>query len=159
MGYTHYWTHSTEFTDTEWLDVKDDLSAIVAEAKRDGIGIGSFCGESGIPVPTVDVWDGQEVVGFNGIGEESHETFVIYQKRRPLEEWQDKSRHGWDFCKTARKPYDVAVTASLIYLESFYPSKFSVSSDGTATDWESGFRLARRALPIFEFKLRLPRDL
>jgi len=157
MGYTHYWTHKRRFTKAEWLDVKTDIAEIVAHAELDGVRIGSFGGEAAATVPTVDVWGGQEVIGFNGYGDEACETFAIYQNRRPLEEWEKNGTIGSDFCKTRQDPYDIAVTACLCYLESAYPEKFNVDSDGSAADWDAGLDLARRALPKLDNVLRMPR--
>jgi hypothetical protein len=43
-----------------------------------------------------------------------------------------------NFCKTARKPYDIAVTASLILAKKIFGDIIKVSSDGNWSDWESG---------------------
>ena len=50
-------------------------------------------------------------IWFNGAGDDSHETFCLNRVRPPKEEWQNQ--RGGDFCKPARKPYDLAVTAAL----------------------------------------------
>jgi hypothetical protein len=36
----------------------------------------------------------------------------------------------FDFCKTARKPYDLPVCACLIVLQHYFGDQFRVSSDG-----------------------------
>ncbi|QGH74996.1 hypothetical protein MAL1_00250 [Bacteriophage DSS3_MAL1] len=158
MGYTHYWTHKRRFTNADWLDVKTDLAAIVAQAELEGVAIGDGAGDTAATVPDVYRIETGEVLSFNGIGEDSHETFLIYQNRRPLDSWQKPSQRGWDFCKTARKAYDVAVTACLIYLESRFPEHFSASSDGESKDWNAGLELAKRALPRLDNVLRIPAE-
>ena len=79
-------------------------------------------------------------VACNGDGEDAHEGFVV---ERVL------ARHGrapmddglyFEFCKTARKPYDLAVTAMLMALKLHYP-EVRVFSDGDAADWKPGREL------------------
>lgn len=53
-------------------------------------------------------------VCFNGKGELSHETFFI-----------ERESEKWDFCKTARKPYDLLVVACLIAATQFIDYRFS----------------------------------
>ena len=158
MGYTHYWTHKSRFTTDEWRTIREDINSILTAATESGIVLGDTSGDS--PLAAFNFIDGGDsVIGFNGLGDESHETFMIYQKRRPLDAGQDKSRHGCDFCKTERKAYDVAVTACLVYLESYYPKKFLASSDGNVTDWQAGLALAKQALPRLANVLHVPTEI
>ena len=159
MGYTHYWTQSCTFNATDWVQIVADVNAILRAAEVTGIVFGDASGDAAESVP--DMFkdkDGAHIM-FNGLADESHETFSINQKHTPLESWQAKDRRGWGFCKTARKPYDVAVTACLIYLESGYPAHYSVSSDGGVDDWQAGLALARRALPRLDNVLAIPPEL
>lgn len=151
MGYTHYWTHKNRFTNDEWRTVREDINAILCAAQDSGVQLGDSCGTA--PLTEFNqIWTNgnkhDSVIVFNGLGEESHETFVIYQ-----------NGNGWNFCKTARKAYDVAVTACLVYLESTYPKKFTASSDGQVGDWQAGLDLARAALPRLDNVLKIPRDI
>ncbi|PSR27615.1 MAG: hypothetical protein C7B46_19320 [Sulfobacillus benefaciens] len=43
----------------------------------------------------------------------------------------------FSFCKTARKPYDVAVTAALIVIKHHLPT-VRIMSDGNDDDWADG---------------------
>lgn len=158
MGYTHYWTHKRAFTNAEWAEVARDLSAIIKTAQSEGLKVGDTLGESEVESLQIERDDSGAWAGFNGVGEDAHETFMIWQKRRPLESWQSAKDRGGDFCKTARKFYDVAVTACLCYLESVYPERFNVSSDGRAHEWQEGLALARRALPRLHNVLRIPAE-
>jgi hypothetical protein len=81
---------------------------------------------------------------------------MVYRKRPAKDQWQ--SKRGNDFCKTARKPYDVAVTATLCYLATVAESH-TVSSDGHGRDWLAGLEEARRALPRYGNRLDIPRDI
>jgi hypothetical protein len=95
-------------------------------------------------------------IAFNGVGEGSHESLVIDRKRPPLESWQTREDRGLGFCKTARKPYDLAVTATLAYLSTVYEGLYDVSSDGDGRDWLNGVEAARRALPRWGNVLDIP---
>ena len=153
MGHTHYWTHSQAFTDKEWNKVESNIWRILRHAQSEGVALGDPLGKQEINPKNACIGD---AISFNGIGDDSHETFTIYKERAPKESWQDSSQHGWDFCKTARKPYDTAVTAILSYLESVYPAKFSVSSDGRRDDWIDGVKLAQAALEDSAYDLHMP---
>jgi hypothetical protein len=65
----------------------------------------------------------------------SHETFAIPLRVSHLQDF--------DFCKTARKPYDVVVTGVLCILAE---AGLDVSSDGEAEDWEAGRAWAQGVL-------------
>lgn len=65
------------------------------------------------------------MVCFNGVGELAHEAFVIEKKGTD------------DFCKTARKPYDLLVVACLIAAWQILNYRFSsdgFNQDGTCDD-------------------------
>lgn len=58
-----------------------------------------------------------------------HETFSIYRKC--------KGDDG--FCKTARKPYDLMVTACLLLYKYYFPT-VTISTDGTEDDWSEAYK-------------------
>lgn len=76
----------------------------------------------------------ENLIRFNGVGDEGHETFVVTPSARDFE-----------FCKTARKPYDTAVVAILCLLH--HHTEIEVSSDGVPEDWWRGLEFARRIEP------------
>lgn len=83
-----------------------------------------------------------EAVCFNGVKANSHETFLIER----VFSGPPTPRHGyWTFTKTARKPYDLAVTACLILARHHFGVHFLVTSDGEDADWN-----AARALLLEE---------
>lgn len=160
MGYTHYWTQVRDFTCEEWRQIGADVMPILNDVQHaQGVPLGDGEGNPGTqPVFTADH------ILFNGVGDDSHETFVLYRRRPAKEPWQ--RRRGGDFCKTARKPYDLAVTAMLCYLatvpgntELFERPAFSVHSDGHGSEWLAGLAAARRALPRYANILDIPRDI
>lgn len=76
-------------------------------------------------------------IWFNGDAKKEldYETFGI--------KWYPKEGKVRDFCKTARKPYDILVCFSLLALKAaFHDYKvFNFSSDGDDSDWETAKNL------------------
>jgi len=73
-------------------------------------------------------------------GDCSHETFYLPRAIRPEELGPvlgepDKFGRYFDFCKTAYKPYDLAVTAALVIAKHHLGDAILVSSDGEARHW------------------------
>lgn len=129
MGYTHYWQRSRDFTESEWDEICAATRKIIDTAPFQI----SICGPLGTGKPQVN----KDLLRFNGTGKNGldHETFQIDRLQSP---------DDWGFCKTARKPYDVVVTAVLTYLANCW--NIDVSSDGDVEDWEAGVALAEMAL-------------
>lgn len=124
MGYTHYFTKKeTDREDSRRFDMFAQGARTIIDyaTKYEGIKIG-------------DLEISDEIVIFNGVGEDSHETFY----------WA-KDASGFNFCKTAYKPYDVVVTACLIHLKDVYGDLVDIGSDGQWSDWTLGARLYRNA--------------
>ena len=165
MGYTHYWEQKRNFTVAQWQDVLKDIGTIVEYAKhQQGIALGDFGGDGG----THPVFN-DEHLGFNGVGDDSHETFYIERKIR-VPDYKGR-RKGFGFTKTARKPYDVVVVACLCYLATVTRKSAPdgspiigsethiVSSDGHCSDFLLGLDMARQALPRYANTLDLPMSL
>ena len=109
MGYTRYWKR----TDKEiTADFCIEVENILKECAKKGIAIRGW---DGTGKPNIDT----SGISFNGNGKENldHESMVI-----------DK-RTGFNFCKTARKPYDYAVRKVLKAAER-HGLVYDVSSDG-----------------------------
>jgi hypothetical protein len=151
MGYTHYWTQTRDFTRDEWVQVREDFEALLKDVQHvQGIPLANGEGALGTSPEISD-----KRIFFNGAGDDAHETFCLYRVQPPKEARYE--RRGWDFCKTARKPYDLAVTAALCYLASVTdPISHSVSSDGNGRDFLDGLAEARRALPRYANILDIP---
>lgn len=145
MGYTHYWTFKSshgrakETEETYRLALRQCQRIIRAHNKKlksqnekhpDRL--------SGYSVHTkVDQYGGLE---FNGVGDLSHETFSMRE--------HFSENEGFNFCKTAQKPYDVCVTACLIVMRFYLGHLIEVSSDGDASDWTQGLKLAKTVTKI-----------
>ena len=154
MGYTHYWTQTRDFTREEWSQIVEDFEALLKDVQHvQGIPLANGEGDPGTSPEITD-----EKIWFNGAGDDSHETFCLNRVRPPKESWQ--RRRGGDFCKTARKPYDLAVTVALCYLATVTdPISHPVSSDGHGRDFLDGLEEARRALPRYANILDIPMDI
>jgi hypothetical protein len=113
MGYTHYWTVKEPISADAFAKIQEGIKAIIETAT-----------EAGIPIADEST-DG--VIAFNGVGANSHETFVI-----------KVGDTGFNFCKTAEKPYDSVVTASLILLNKELGLEVLISSDGGWHNWQGG---------------------
>ena len=114
MGYTNYWHQHNDFTDEQWKSIKEEYDYI-KEVCKDII---------------VDETTKTNEIVFNGIGEQSHETFVLKKDAKPFNfkkdyEGQDTSFY---FCKTAMKPYDIAVRYMLTQIQRICED-FSISRD------------------------------
>ena len=130
MGYTHYWTIKEELTPAQFKEWTEGIKAIVETATEAGIPLGNGLG---FDAPNID----ETLVAFNGVGEGGHETFSIRL-----------GDEGFDFCKTAQKPYDAVVTASLIHANKIFGDAIEISSDGSWLDWHSGHVLYETVFDI-----------
>lgn len=138
MGYTHYCRQSKNFTDKEWeaivIDTKKMFAALPAKTPKAGIP-----GRGG-EVLQIDDQEGNPPVAndtsifFNGCGypDADHETFELTKK---------KPGDGFSFCKTARKPYDLAVQACMLIAVHHAHASISISSDGDADEWLAAVKL------------------
>ncbi len=162
MGYTHYWTKNRNSTVLEWAQICEDVGAILKFVQHEqGIPLADGAGDPGTS-PEI----GKKHILFNGLGGDSHETLFL---ERVIRKPDYPGREiGWDFCKTERKPYDIAVTAVLCYLstvtrrsddsgEPILGSEvYTIGSDGRGSDFLAGLELARKALPRYANILDLP---
>jgi len=127
MGYTHYWTPKKssakkfkDFSDTckilnDNLPEKTDTASGYHSNEKLVIGDGNGNKDSK-PMFSKDL------VVFNGIDNLMHETFFI-----------ELTSNKWNFCKTARKPYDLLVCACLLAAVDILG--YDITSDGDLNDW------------------------
>jgi hypothetical protein len=97
-------------------------------------------------------------------GDCSHESFVLPQ-HEPMPDYQRKESYqrtfekngnklSFKFCKTAYKPYDLAVTAALIIAKHHLGKTIIITSDGEANDWFDAALLLKTELGYgLDFKL------
>jgi hypothetical protein len=125
VGYTHYWTN-TRFTESQWKTACELVRSII---RLSSVEVQYEYDEAKPPQIDDTVF---HVIRFNGVDDDGHETFCI-----------ERNEVG-GFCKTARKPYDEIVVASLFALKHVNPD-FSWSSDGDADAHLDGKNLYIRA--------------
>ena len=125
MGYTHYWRPQRSFTEDEWASIKHGFNLMI---QKSTVLLAGPDGEKETPIQSDD-----KILAFNGVDDDSHETFWIDRKKVS----------NFEFCKTASKPYDEIVTAMLIYIDHVAFGAFDISSDGDmgGPDWERGREL------------------
>jgi hypothetical protein len=93
-------------------------------------------------------------------GDCSHETFKLAQAMGTSHMGLSRTlKNGkyFDFCKTAYKPYDLAVNVVLIIAKHYLGSRILVMSDGESKDWQDGRMLCQRFLG-YGSDFRLDRD-
>ena len=153
MGYTHYWTLKKSANDPvrfkEAVELFKELWAAAPKTftgegwdkkteswkkkrfKKENLLKGGL-GE-GEPVIT------DTCIKFNGDAkyELDHETFCIdlADFTDPENNWSRRENGDiWDFCKTARKPYDLAVCLALMAFKDVFGDDFEYSSDGVTRE-------------------------
>lgn len=150
MGYTHYWKWNTlpdpgRFA--QWSeDVKTLIDSLFLYPELTG-GALNICGPDGTGSPVLTATK----VAFNGdeAEDEAHESFIIdLHSPKPLSAllgatFPDDMALFDSFCKTAREPYDLVVTAALIRLAHHFPD-VEISSDGWLEDWQEGSQLCQQ---------------
>jgi len=150
MGYTHYFSRKIDASNLpEAYDkFRNGVEQILNQATTNGVKIADGFGD------TEGAWELHENrVAFNGLGELSHETFA-FEAICPIQpEWRKGEAMYFDFCKTAEKPYDVAVTASLLWLAECYGDAVEISSDGYWSEWKNGRDLFRE---VFGYDAKPP---
>lgn len=137
MGYTHYWNRRQNL-DKQTFGILIHLAHdVITAAEEKGLALNADLNDAHITL--------------NGSGEESHETFH-FPRVMTLHDWQRPNENDlyFDFCKTARKPYDVVVVALLILIVSLWNDKYrnhvTVHSDGMVSDWQEGYDLLMEAM-------------
>lgn len=127
MGYTHYWRFHRDKMTTEEIrstfkKVSEEIKDIINKLPQSKDILRGGLGEGEPIINETEIWfNGDEELG------DDHETFAI--------NWKDEKL--FDFCKTARKPYDLFVCLTLLSFTEYFPSDvFQLSSDGDAEEWQ-----------------------
>ena len=110
MGFTRYWSIKADLPKTRFRKAASDVRRML---KDEGATVAWECDSHKVPQCNVNG------VRFNGINEDGHETFGFF----PFET-------GFDFCKTARKEYDLYVYATLLIFQGYFPDIVIIDSDG-----------------------------
>ena len=115
MGYTHYHNQVRSFTDTEWDLIITGATDIVEQAQSSGV---TICGWDGTGEPELT----DELISLNGTDRNDcgYETFLV----------KKNEDDNFNFCKTARKPYDSVVVSILAWIDKVAPGALELGSDG-----------------------------
>ena len=79
-------------------------------------------------------------------GDCSHETFTIEREFDTSGFTQQERGKYFNFCKTAYKPYDLAVTACLVIAKHHLKTQIRVCSDGEPQHWQDAILLCQNVL-------------
>ncbi len=148
MGYTHYWTFkkdNSKHTEEKYQLALRQCQRIIRRWNKEVKAIDEKNPHrlSGYSAHTeIAQYKG---IKFNGTQENGHEDFVLretYGENGPF-----------NFCKTARKPYDAVVVACLVTLNHYLKDNVIVTSDGDKSDYLSGLILAKKVLRIKDLKI------
>lgn len=146
MGYTHYWHRIRDFHRHEWETILKDCRLIFKYCSTIGVPLSYEFDSTKGPAAT------KKHIHFNGRGDLGHETFIITPTINPLK-GESPTESRFDFCKTAHKPYDLAVCLCLLRMAEICPD-FRLQSDGS---WEHSWHSARLAyLNLFSAHLSNP---
>lgn len=132
MGYTHYWNlkNTTDKFQKQFAIVVSEITVLKERLPEHSLSAGGYykeeplkiCGEDGKGKPIIN----NECICFNGSSKNDlyHEGFYLGKD----------SERDFNFCKTARKPYDFLVCLVLISAANHIDG-FEFSSDGNFKDW------------------------
>lgn len=148
MGYTHYFRQHCSASDAGWAELKAQLRKAFLHLPATSSSAGGFYGAHPLEIADslgeelisdpgelfrlardVDDFVGEAII-FNGSerAEMDHDTFLLTQQKQA-------EPSLFRFCKTARKPYDWLVVATLILAHNECPGVWEISSDGGREDW------------------------
>ena len=128
MGYTHYWEFKSNPKDVKDGDKKFKKSVELLKKCLKDVSV-KLAGGNGTGEPVFT----DTKVCFNGVDDDDDAYETCYLAL-------DNADYKFDFCKTARKPYDVVVCLTLLCFKNFFGEDFKYSSDGNMDD--EGWSLA-----------------
>lgn len=140
MGYTHYFRHGNA-TNEAWDKIISDCKRLYENMPKHSTSSGACYSLEPLKIDDQDggepIFDNERIL-FNGAGYEDadHETFIINKI----------NNDEFEFCKTARKPYDLMVQACLIVYHHHSPDTIDVGSDGDNDDWKAAKKFVRETL-------------
>lgn len=146
MGYTHHWSNEKTIPVETWDKIITDCKYLASKLSEYDVHINGCFRYKNAQFSKSHIWfnggdggkrkkvkDSWEDVNENDL---DHETFVL--PRKPSSE----------FCKTARKPYDLMVCACLIIVKHYYP-EINIRNGGDLgdTEWQDAFKFVEQYLP------------
>ena len=150
MGYTHYYKVQRTYDEKLFAKIARDFQKIVDDNPEEGC----LAGYDGTGKAEIT----NKIICFNGIGEESHESFLLEQSMSD-DRFEDQKRiysikskdiepdtKFFNFTKTARKPYDIYVQSALIIAKHYLKNKIDITSDGNHDEWNDARVLCTKVL-------------
>ncbi|MEJ3745524.1 hypothetical protein WEI85_19810 [Actinomycetes bacterium KLBMP 9797] len=131
MGYTHYWSVRRGHPGyaQAWPGIVGDARRIIDAVGATGVAV---AGPNGYGQAVLDLAEG---IAFNGDGTAGLD-YEAFRLGPPAPFWTGDT---WAFCKTAGRPYDLAVTAVLLRCRLLLPRVVQIQSDGRWDDeWLRG---------------------
>lgn len=162
MGFTQTYYRKPELNSANFEKIVSDFKIMVPELQKIGIELGNGVG---IDEPCLE----NDVIIFNGLTNCNHkedfaiqgghsglyceksdcgnESFVLEQKYEP-NKWQepDQVNRFHNYCKTERKPYDLAVQICLIIAKHHLGEEIEVTSDGETNEWMLAMEMTDKTL-------------
>ncbi len=135
MGYTHYW-HVTEpgISPSSWDAITKDVKHLFANLPEHSASGGGLFAEAPLGLvraydrPSVGPEVSENLIAFNG---------KTFSKNLGHEDFRLERQASHESCKTARKPYDLAVCAVLMVALRHAPEQVRLSlDDGYVPDWQ-----------------------
>lgn len=148
MGYTHYWSSNSELDQKIWDRFIEDCNKLYKSMPSTTSIAGGYYKDSPLLLNGCTKYKhatfNKNVVHFNG-------TAVKERQLATNGYWKDIDDLGHEtfrlertncngFCKTARKPYDLMVTACLLLLAYHFGDQVDINSDGYEEEWREAFK-------------------
>jgi len=153
MGYTHYWERQKRYSRPVFNRICSDMQKLDKSRRHEyprwavtfgGKEVILDRGTSNRFVKANDLQSG--LLCFNGKDQFAHEDFYFQRVMGKINsvDQQMATKHPtktttkmyFQFCKTAQKPYDLMVCASLLIMKYHLGDDIIVKSDGSPEDWE-----------------------
>jgi hypothetical protein len=141
MTYQHYFSYqaSAEEIRAMWPRLRADTATILDAVRLRGIGL---TGPLGYGDPVIE----SQTIAFNGLGSGMGEALLLSLDTELATISPEASApFTRGFCKTHRRPYDMAVTAVLLRAWTLAPEHVAIGSDGT---WKEDWQPARRLVSV-----------
>lgn len=138
MGYSHYWIQLISVPPSVTLKIIEEIKLLFS--KLNDVQLRGADGSG-------DYIINDHMILFNGCDDLAHEPFVFKFNEPPC----GGIIRGFNFCKTIRKPYDIAVCLALLSIANNF-RLFMFSSDGDYDDWKPAIEMYEQHIRKLNFK-------
>ena len=180
MGYSTYWNRvRKDFNEEEWNSLIKDCKVLYKNMPKHSLSAGGWSKEDPLFINGCSGYNKAQFTNkhiiFNG-GNGSKRTFTVDTKYEGKERksWKDsiendldhetflltrKDSGNFNFCKTARKPYDLMVCAVLFLAKYHLKDKIKISSDGDMEDWKPAIEFVESLFPDYVLEIMTANNL